>query len=125
MNNISYFEIQASDPEKLVEFYKTIFAWEFERDSNIPIEYYRITGAGAPGAILKRPTKTPETMQGTNAYTCSIEIENFDETERKIMYHGGKVAMEKFAIPGKCWQGYFLDLDNNVFGIFEVDTEAR
>jgi len=32
--------------------------------------------------------------------------------------------MAKFAVPGRCWQGYFLDTDNNVFGIFEVDGNA-
>ena len=25
--------------------------------------------------------------------------------------------MPKFAVPGRCWQGYFLDPDHNVFGI--------
>ena len=28
--------------------------------------------------------------------------------------------MTKFEIPGICWQGYFLDADNNTFGILEV-----
>lgn len=39
--------------------------------------------------------------------------------------NGGKVALAKFAVPGKCWQGYFLDTDGNVFGIFEVDDQAK
>lgn len=29
------------------------------------------------------------------------------------------------AVPGKCWQGYFLDADHNTFGILEVDANAR
>ncbi|ENW84083.1 hypothetical protein F908_00988 [Acinetobacter sp. NIPH 284] len=33
--------------------------------------------------------------------------------------------MEKFAIPNRCWQGYFLDLDKNVFGICEIDENAK
>lgn len=33
--------------------------------------------------------------------------------------------MPKFAIAGRCWQGYFVDLDNNVFGIFEVDESVQ
>jgi uncharacterized protein len=32
--------------------------------------------------------------------------------------------MERFAVPGRCWQGYFVDCDGNVFGIFEVDESA-
>jgi hypothetical protein len=27
-------------------------------------------------------------------------------------------------VPGKCWQGYFIDTEDNTFGIFEVDEEA-
>ncbi|HSW65552.1 MAG TPA: VOC family protein, partial [Bacillota bacterium] len=42
-----------------------------------------------------------------------------------IVANGGKVAMEKFAVPGKCWQGYFLDPDNNTFGIFQPDPDAK
>jgi predicted enzyme related to lactoylglutathione lyase len=54
-----------------------------------------------------------------------MEVENFDDIAKKILELGGREAMPKFAIPGKCWQGYFLDLDNNVFGIFEVDENAK
>ncbi|WP_286514428.1 VOC family protein [Empedobacter falsenii] len=54
-----------------------------------------------------------------------MEVENFDETAQKILENGGIIAMPKFAIPGMCWQGYFLDTDNNVFGIFEVDRHAK
>ncbi len=33
-------------------------------------------------------------------------------------------ALGKFAVPGKCWQGYFLDPEGNTFGIFEPDENA-
>ena len=62
---------------------------------------------------------------GTNAFTCSIKVSNFDEMAKKIMDNGGKVAMPKFAVASKCWQGYFLDTDNNVFGLFQVDESAK
>jgi predicted enzyme related to lactoylglutathione lyase len=38
---------------------------------------------------------------------------------------GAVVVLEKFAVPGMCWQGYFLDSEGNVFGIFEVDEKAK
>jgi hypothetical protein len=34
-------------------------------------------------------------------------------------------ALEKFAVPGTCWQGYFLDLEGNTFGLFQVDENAK
>src|SRR5688572_4391546 len=115
MNTISYFEIQASDPAKSVAFYQSVFGWKFTLDPSLPIEYYRIETPGMLGGLLKRPVQTPPTMYGTNAFTCSIQIANFDETAKKILELGGLEAMAKFAIPGKCWQGYFVDTDNNVF----------
>ena len=62
---------------------------------------------------------------GTNAFVCSIQVNNFDKTSELILSNGGKIAMAKFAIPSRCWQGYFIDNDNNTFGIFEVDANAK
>ncbi|MFT3981492.1 MAG: VOC family protein [Ferruginibacter sp.] len=124
MNSLVYFEIQSSSPEREVKFYETVFGWSFTRDENIPIEYYRIEAPNMHGGLLKRPVAIPAAGTGTNAFTCSIEVENFDQTSELIQEIGGQVAMPKFAIPGKCWQGYFLDPDNNVFGIVQVDEHA-
>src|ERR1041385_2102270 len=125
MNAIAYFEIQSSEPKREVEFYKNVFGWKFYKEEGFPIEYYRIETGGINGGLLKRPAPTPATGQGTNAFTCSIEVEDFDTTEKLVVQNGGQVALPKFAVPGKCWQGYFMDKDNNVFGIFEVDEQAK
>ena len=125
MNNVSYFEIQSSEPKREIGFYQNVFGWEFIREENLPIEYYRIKTNGINGALLKRPAKIPPKEFGTNAFACSIMVDNFDQTEKLIKENGGNIAMPKFAIQGRCWQGYFLDADNNVFGIFEVDENAE
>ena len=125
MNTIGYFEIQSSNPEREIQFYKAVFGWKFIREEFVPIEYYRIETNGINGGLLKRPAKTPPTECGTNAFTCSVEVENFDNTAALILENGGQIAMPKFAVPNRCWQGYFIDLDNNVFGIFEVDADAK
>lgn len=125
MNNVAYFEIQASNPKKLISFYEGVFGWKFVREPMVPTEYYRVMGAGPNGGLLKRPAKTPLQQYGTNAFTCSVEVEAFDTTADRILKNGGIVAMPKFAVPGKCWQGYFIDTDNNVFGLFQVDVNAK
>ncbi|MES2418369.1 MAG: VOC family protein [Bacteroidota bacterium] len=125
MNTIGYFEIQSSNPEREVKFYQTIFGWTFIREEFVPIEYYRIETNGIYGGLLKRPVDVPPTACGTNAFVNSIQVENFDKTNELILKSGGKVAMPKFAIPGRCWQGYFIDADNNTFGIFEANENAK
>ncbi len=125
MNTLGYFEIQADDPARAQQFYTEVFAWTFFRDPAVAIEYWQIQNAGINGGLLKRPAKRPGKEQGTNAYTCSIQVRDFDETAEKILKHGGIVALPKFAVPGRCWQGYFLDPEGNTFGIFQVDENAK
>ncbi|WP_286485619.1 VOC family protein [Empedobacter falsenii] len=125
MNSIVYFEIQANDPQKCMTFYENIFGWSFVEQEGLPLEYYRINTSGMEGGMFKRPAETPPLNCGTNAFTYNMEVENFDETAQKILENGGIITMPKFAIPGMCWQGYFLDTDNNAFGIFEVDRHAK
>lgn len=125
MNSVYFFEIQASNPALLRTFYEVVFGWEFTKQDGLPIEYYQIKTEGINGGLLQRPTETPGQGQGTNAFTCSMQVEDFDATAEKILANGGIVALEKFAVPGKCWQGYFLDPDNNTLGLFQVDESAH
>ena len=125
MNTIGYFEIQSSEPDRDIKFYQTVFGWKFIKEEFVPIEYYRIETNSINGGLLKRPAKVPPAESGTNAFVCSVLVESFDRTNDLILQNGGQVALPKFAIPGRCWQGYFIDLDNNTFGIFEVDEHAK
>ena len=119
-----YFEIQADDPTRALEFYKKAFGWRFEEVKGLPIEYWRIETNGARGGLLKRPAKTPPPESGTNAFVCSFEVADFDGVAKKIMGAGGIVALPKFAVPRVCWQGYFVDPEGNTFGMFQPDENA-
>ncbi|CAB1210049.1 VOC family protein [Acinetobacter bouvetii] len=125
MNTIVYFEIQSSNPTRDIDFYQSVFGWKFSKVEGLPIEYYQIATENLSGGLLKRPAEVPPTHCGTNAYTCSVLVDNFDETSNRILAAGGQIAMPKFAIPGRCWQGYFLDLDQNTFGLVEADENAK
>jgi len=86
-----------------------------------------------PEARMKLNLKTTDDLKymKENAHkiieqeSASFEVENFDQTAAIILANGGQVAMEKFAIPGRCWQGYFLDADHNTFGLVQVDENAK
>lgn len=125
MNGHLYFEIQANDTQRAAELYQGVFGWKFEQLHGLPVEYWRIETGGARGGLLKRPAPTPPPECGANAFVCSIEVENFDKTAQQIIALGGKIALPKFAIPGTCWQGYFVDTEDNTFGIFQVDRMAK
>jgi uncharacterized protein len=120
-----YFEIQANDTIRAVHFYHEVFNWNFEEAKGLPVEYWRIESIEGWGGLLKRPAETPPPQCGTNAFVCSFQVKNFDDTAQKILKLGGQIALPKFAVPGKCWQGYFIDTEGNTFGTYEVDDRAK
>ena len=120
-----YFEIQADDVNRAADFYTRVFGWKFFEVKGLPIPYWHIeTNGGSGGGLLKRPAGRPPAQCGANAFVCSFEVEEYDKTSALILSLGGAVALPKFPVPGKCWQGYFLDTEGNTFGIFEVDEKA-
>jgi len=124
MQNHMYFEIQATDPARAAHFYGQVFGWRFDLAPELPIPYCRIDTGQGRGGLLQRPAATPPPECGTNAFVCSFLVEDFDQTAATIARLGGRIALPKFAVPGTCWQGYFLDLESNTFGIYQPDEAA-
>jgi len=132
-NRVVHFEIQADDILRAKKFYAAVFGWEFQ-DWPMPdgSTYVGVmtapkesTDPGINGGMLKRPCPPPKLEQGTNAYTCTIQVDNYDEVHKKILAAGGKVAMPKFALAGMAWQGYYIDTEANVFGLHQADKNAK
>ena len=125
-NRPSHFEIQANDVDRAITFYTTVFGWTFQKWDSPEMEYWMIMTAekdskepGINGGLLKRPCKTPPQECGTNAYTVTMVVEDFDDIAKKILNAGGMEAMAKFKIADMAWQGYYLDTESNVFGIHQ------
>ena len=119
-----FFEIQADDVQRAAKFYQAVFDWKFSPNPGAPIEYLDIETGGSRGGLLQRPSKTPPPEHGTNAFVCSVEVEDFDGIAEKVASNGGQVALEKFPIPGRCWQGYFIDTEGNTFCLLQPDPAA-
>ncbi|MBI2120644.1 MAG: VOC family protein [Parcubacteria group bacterium] len=129
-NRVVHFEIQADDPERAMQFYRDVFDWTFERWGEQ--QYWMVmtaekgsTEPGINGGLLPRPAKPPPKECGTNAFVCTVQVENFDETAKKIEAAGGLVAMPKFALLKIAWQGYFIDTEGNTFGVYQPDESAE
>lgn len=132
MNRVVHFEIQATDPERAAAFYRAVFGWTIDKWPGLEWEYWVVMTAekdskelSINGGLLRRPAKTPSQECGTNAYVCTVQVDDFDATADKILKAGGVVAMPKFALAGMAWQGYFLDTEGNTFGIHQPDTNAK
>jgi predicted enzyme related to lactoylglutathione lyase len=88
-----------------------------------------VTGAegtpGINGGLLLRPAPAPGPRQGTNAFVCTVQVDDYDACEASILGAGGRVALPKAALTGMAWQGYYLDTEGNTFGIHQPDPEAK
>ena len=100
-----YFEVQADDPARAVRFYSGVFGWKFSEVEGLPIRYWRIETGGSRGGLLKHTMPAPPTPCGTNAFVCSLEVENFDATAKIILDLGGIVALPKFPVAGTMLAG--------------------
>jgi predicted enzyme related to lactoylglutathione lyase len=131
MSRVVHFEIQADDVERAKAFYGDVFGWEYQDWSGAVggATYWGIvTGPedqpGINGGILQRPAPTPAGHAGTNAYVCTMQVDDYDAVESRILAAGGEVALPKMAMVGMAWQGYYLDSEGNTFGIHQPDPNA-
>ena len=118
-----YFEIEADDPARAINFYTQLLGWRFAEDQG-PERYWRIETGELYGGLLPRSAIRPPAQCGANAFVCSFEVENFDAAGQLVQKLGGSVVEPKFPVSGQSWQGYFMDTEGNNFGIFQVDEKA-
>jgi predicted enzyme related to lactoylglutathione lyase len=131
-NRVVHFEIYAQDVDRAKKFYADVFGWTYQTWEFGGEPYYGILTApegskelGINGGLLRRPGPAPVEGQAVIGYACTIQVENIDETIKKIEDCGGTLALAKMAIPGMAWQAYYKDSEGNIFGIHQPDKEAK
>jgi predicted enzyme related to lactoylglutathione lyase len=122
-----HFEIQASQPQALIDFYSSLFGWSFNRWEGG--EYWLIdTGdaakPGINGGLLPRQGPVPAALQSVNAFVCTVDVESVDDTVAQLGQLQGQVVVPKMPIPGIGWLAYAKDPDGNIFGVMQSDAKA-
>ena len=131
MPTIVHFEIPADDVERAKKFYSDLFGWKMEKwpgadSSSSNMEYWIISTvddkgnkAAMSGWMMKRQGQHHQHI------TNFIDVNSIDEYSSKIEKLGGKVVVSKMAVPD---MGYFAvchDTENNSFGIWESNENAK
>lgn len=127
MSRVTHFEIHATTPKALIDFYTALFGWTFTQWE--PQDYWLITTGpdgtpGINGGLLPRRGDAPVEMQAVNAYVCTAEVASVDDSVAKALELGGSVALPKMPIPGMGWLAYIKDPDGNILGMMQLDETA-
>jgi predicted enzyme related to lactoylglutathione lyase len=123
MPTIVHFDISADDLESEKKFYEELFNWNFEPLPG-PVAYYLIETTdlngrkGVGGGMAKR--SKPE-----DKITNFIGVNSINEYIAKVEKLGGKVIEPKWPVPGWGYLAVCLDTENNIFGLWEEDINAK
>ena len=128
MPRIVHFEIHASDPERLAEFYRQLFGWKISKWDG-PMEYWLIeTGGkdepGINGGLMRRQGGPPTDGQAVNAFVCTADVPSLDDVVARLEGLGGRLALPRMAVPGIGWLAYVKDPDGNIMGAMQADSSA-
>ncbi|MBX9569339.1 MAG: VOC family protein [Candidatus Obscuribacterales bacterium] len=128
MSKVSRFEVFVDNPERAMNFYGAVFGWKFEKWTGLN-DYWMIMAGpqnefGINGGLSRRPKAGAPAEGPTNAYLCTINVQNLDHTMNLILSNGGSVLKERTAIRGIGWMAYFYDSEGNTFGIMQNDNAA-
>jgi hypothetical protein len=117
MGRLVHFEILAEDPQKAVDFYKSVFDWEIATWGGGEQAYWLITTGpedvpGINGAIMG--TNFPQKVINT------IDVESLDEMLAKVEAAGGKMVHGPSEVPNVGMHAYCEDSQGNLFGMMQA-----
>jgi predicted enzyme related to lactoylglutathione lyase len=115
----SYFEIPATNLERAMTFYSSVFGCEFSRENihgnEMALFPYNGDDSGITGALAKGEVYRPSTS-GTLIYLSTVDI---DKTLEKVKTHGGEILFPKTAAGEYGYVAEFKDVEGNRIALFE------
>jgi uncharacterized protein len=121
LSSVTHFEIYASDPGKLADFYRTLFDWRLDKAPGI--DYWRIQTEPSNtnsfnGGLTYRPI--PE----ARSWVHYVNVESLDASIEELQRLGGSVLLTKTAVPKTAWYAVVQDPEGNIFAIWQPDSTA-
>jgi len=123
---VVHFEIHASEPQRLIDFYSQLLGWRFERYGEW--QYWSIStgegsigmdsaGMGINGGLALREGPAPEAGAPINGSTIVISVDDVDASFARGLELGAAEAVAPEDLAGVGRVGYLRDPDGNVFGM--------
>ena len=120
---IVHVEVRGLDAEHLRAFYEEIFGWQ--RDDDLSIADYSVSAVGT-GALTAATGPVPD--WSTRSCTFYMQVDDIDETLRRIEAAGGRAVMPRtvgptFGATHILTFTKFVDPAGNVVGLVETPKE--
>jgi predicted enzyme related to lactoylglutathione lyase len=123
MPPIVHFDLPADDLERAKKFYEKLFDWKFNKVP-MPTPFYLIETKdlnGNPavgGGMGKRRLPAQSVMN-------YIGVPSVEEYIAKVKKLGGNIIRPKTAVPGWGYLAICVDTENNTFGLWQEDKNAK
>ncbi|MEI5582536.1 MULTISPECIES: VOC family protein [unclassified Agromyces] len=128
-NLVVHFEIHATEPQRLIDFYSELFGWRFTQYGDTP--YWTIdtgegaignsagtAGMGINGGLTQREGPRPEVGAPVNGCNVVVGVDgSVDDLMRRGIELGATEAMAAADMEGIGRGGYLHDPDGNLFGM--------
>jgi predicted enzyme related to lactoylglutathione lyase len=131
-NLVVHFELHASEPQRLIDFYSALLGWRFSRYGEL--EYWvidtgegsigadRPTGAGINGGLVPRVGPPPEVGAPINGVGIVVAVDGpIDDVFARGLELGATEALPLADMAGVGRLGYLIDPDGNVFGLISAE----
>ena len=109
--SINYLEFPAKDFESTKAFFTAVFGWSFV---DYGPEYMAFTDKTLEGGFYKSDLISDSSKGAALVVFYSDKLE---ETQNKVLKHGGKISKEIFTFPGGK-RFHFLDVNGNEFAVW-------
>jgi predicted enzyme related to lactoylglutathione lyase len=129
MSLVVHFEIHASEPERLIDFYTEVFGWTFTAFEGAP--YWVIDtgegsvrqpdekGFGINGGLVQRMGPKPEVGGPVTGANLVVGTDDVDALFAKALTSGATEALPLQDMEGVGRLAYVLDPDNNIIGMIQ------
>lgn len=127
-NLVVHFEIHASEPQRLVDFYSQLLGWKFTQFGDTP--YWVIDtgegsignvegkpGNGINGGLAQRQGPAPEPGAAVNGCNIVVGVDDVDALFARGIELGGTEALPPEDMEGVGRGAYLHDPDGNLFGL--------
>lgn len=123
MDGVVHFEIPALDMERAKKFYKESFGWNIVDVPNMDYTLANTAQTDQNGMIEEKGKINGgivrRELSNTNSIVIVINVSNIDESIKRALEKGAKLARDKQNIPNVGIYAAIVDTEGNMIGLMQ------